>query len=209
MPAHSEWVSLGEAAEILGVHPTTVRSWADSGELPSKRTPGGHRRFRRQDLDQWITRRDKKAEAVEAQLILQNVLGRTRLEISGGQLAGLSWYDHLDEDARKKHRSLGRGLLQLLIRYLSSPENRLQLTNEVRQLGAEYARLSLSQALDLAESVRAFLFFRDLLIDSLIQMSEVLSIHTPLDWGTRLQQVNHITDAFLMALIERYEQVDF
>ena len=40
-----EWVSLRQAAELLGVHPATVRSWADKGELPSRRTPGGHRRF--------------------------------------------------------------------------------------------------------------------------------------------------------------------
>src|SRR4051794_2998670 len=37
------WVGLSEAAKILGAHPATVRSWADRGELPSQRTPGGHR----------------------------------------------------------------------------------------------------------------------------------------------------------------------
>lgn len=35
------WVSLSEAAKILGVHPATVRNWADQGHLPSQRTPGG------------------------------------------------------------------------------------------------------------------------------------------------------------------------
>lgn len=38
-------VSLGEAAEALGVSTSTVRRWADSGRLRSARTTGGHRRF--------------------------------------------------------------------------------------------------------------------------------------------------------------------
>lgn len=41
---------LGEAAEILEVHPDTVRRWADQGKVPFVRTPGGERRFRREDL---------------------------------------------------------------------------------------------------------------------------------------------------------------
>lgn len=45
-----EWISLRHAAELLGVHPATVRIWADNGDLPSRRTPGGHRRFRKADV---------------------------------------------------------------------------------------------------------------------------------------------------------------
>src|SRR5574341_214034 len=71
MMMESEWVSLGEAAAILGIHPTTVRHWADSGDLPSQRTPGGHRRFRRYDLEQWANLRhnaDRDLAPAEVQL---------------------------------------------------------------------------------------------------------------------------------------------
>jgi molybdopterin-binding protein len=34
---------IGEAAELLGVSPDTVRRWADSGRLPSARGSGGRR----------------------------------------------------------------------------------------------------------------------------------------------------------------------
>ena len=34
---------IGQAAELLGVSVDTVRRWADAGELPSTRTPGGQR----------------------------------------------------------------------------------------------------------------------------------------------------------------------
>lgn len=34
---------MGQAAELLGVSVDTVRRWADSGRLPTRRTPGGQR----------------------------------------------------------------------------------------------------------------------------------------------------------------------
>jgi len=201
----NEWLSLGEAADILGVHPSTVRHWADSGDLPSQRTPGGHRRFRRRDLQNWAAQQGQEALPVEAQLMLQNALGRARMETSDGQLKGAPWYDSLDEDARKVHRRLGRQLLELLTGYLANPEDQEQLLTRVRQLGIEYAQLSQQQGLRLSDSVRAFLFFRDLLTERVIQLAEMLSLRTPLDWGDRIHQVNHITDELLIALIEEYE----
>ncbi len=36
--------SVNKAADILGLHPNTVRRWADEGIIPSVRTKGGHRR---------------------------------------------------------------------------------------------------------------------------------------------------------------------
>jgi excisionase family DNA binding protein len=204
MVEENEWLSLGEAASILGVHPSTVRHWADSGDLPSQRTPGGHRRFRRRDLQQWATLRGRDAAPREAQLMMQSALGRARLEISDGQLKGQVWYDELDDNARQAHRRMGRRLLELLTGYLARPEDDEDVLAQVRELGTEYAQVSQEQGLSLADSVRAFLFFRDLLIQSVIQLAEMLSLRTPLDWGDRLQQVNMITDELLLSLIEEY-----
>lgn len=52
-PEPDEELSLTAAAEILGVHPDTLRAWADQGGVPHWRTPGGQRRFRRSDLEQF------------------------------------------------------------------------------------------------------------------------------------------------------------
>ncbi len=38
-----EALRIGQAAELLGVSPDTVRRWADAGELPVERTAGGRR----------------------------------------------------------------------------------------------------------------------------------------------------------------------
>jgi len=49
-----EWLTLGQAAAFLGAAQSTVRKWADSGRLPAFYTPGGHRRFRRSDLEAFL-----------------------------------------------------------------------------------------------------------------------------------------------------------
>ena len=35
---------------------STIRKWSDGGRLPAFYTPGGHRRYRRSDLDQFLER---------------------------------------------------------------------------------------------------------------------------------------------------------
>lgn len=43
-----------QAARYLGVSLATVRRWTDAGYLTGYRTPGGQRRFSRQQLDGFI-----------------------------------------------------------------------------------------------------------------------------------------------------------
>jgi excisionase family DNA binding protein len=50
-----EWLTLGQAAKYLGVAQSTIRKWSDGGRLPAFYTPGGHRRFRRGDLDAFLS----------------------------------------------------------------------------------------------------------------------------------------------------------
>jgi len=50
----SDWLTLGEAAKHLGVAQSTVRKWTDTGRLDTFKTPGGHRRFRAEDLDRFM-----------------------------------------------------------------------------------------------------------------------------------------------------------
>src|SRR5438105_2931174 len=52
--ANLEWLTLGQAATYLGVAQSTVRKWSDSGRLTAFYTPGGHRRFRRVDLEAFL-----------------------------------------------------------------------------------------------------------------------------------------------------------
>lgn len=40
----------GEVASIFNVNPKTVTRWAQSNRITSFRTPGGHRRYRADDI---------------------------------------------------------------------------------------------------------------------------------------------------------------
>jgi diguanylate cyclase (GGDEF)-like protein/excisionase family DNA binding protein len=45
------WLRLGDAAAELGVSLNTLRRWSDAGKLTVYRSPGGHRRYRRADVE--------------------------------------------------------------------------------------------------------------------------------------------------------------
>jgi len=52
----TDWLTLGQAAKYLGVAQSTIRKWSDLGRVPAFYTPGGHRRYRRSDLDAFLER---------------------------------------------------------------------------------------------------------------------------------------------------------
>ncbi len=51
-----DWLTLGQAAKFLGVAQSTIRKWSDQGRVPAFYTPGGHRRYRRRDLETFLER---------------------------------------------------------------------------------------------------------------------------------------------------------
>jgi excisionase family DNA binding protein len=57
-----DWLTLGQAAKYLGVAQSTIRKWTDAGRVPAFKTPGGHRRYRRRDLDSFLEHSGQTAE---------------------------------------------------------------------------------------------------------------------------------------------------
>ncbi len=56
-PAHGDRqlvFTSSQAARYLGVSLATIRRWADAGHLGCYRTPGGQRRFSREQLDGFV-----------------------------------------------------------------------------------------------------------------------------------------------------------
>lgn len=54
-----EYLTPHQVADRLLVAPVTVRLWASRGLLKSVNTPGGHRRFRMEDVDEFIAKRQQ------------------------------------------------------------------------------------------------------------------------------------------------------
>jgi excisionase family DNA binding protein len=55
-PGDPDWLTLGQAARYLGVAQSTIRKWSDDGRVRAFYTPGGHRRYRRADLEAFLER---------------------------------------------------------------------------------------------------------------------------------------------------------
>jgi excisionase family DNA binding protein len=200
---NSEWINLGDAADFVGVHPTTMRAWADKGEISSQRTPGGHRRFRRQDLEAWIEAQTHSQQA-GAQLLMQNALGQARFKLTEGNLNDQEWYQQLDEKMRTVHQQNGRRLLQLIMRYTSANGRDKEALEEAREIGRNYEEMGRSNGLSLAETVRAYLFFREFLFQTIYDMTEASGSGGPTDWGQIRRLAGNFTDEVLLALVEAH-----
>lgn len=205
MSSSSEWVSLRQAADLLGVHPATVRNWADKGDIASRRTPGGHRRFRRADLLKYAEAARDDLQPTEVQIIIQNALGHTRMQVGHGTLAQVTWYEAMSESSRSALREQGRRVLEELRDYLAegAPDQRLAIAIN---LGKEYARLLSGDGLSLPQAARGFFYFNDFVIQSLLTMSSISPPHSPAEWANILRQVNTFTNAMLLSIIEYYEE---
>ena len=198
----SEWLNLSEAAQMLGVHPSTVRSWSDQGHLPTHRTQGGHRRYKRNEIELWIQSRQRDG-ASGSYLVVQKALKSIRLQISEGRLASQEWYQKLDEEARAHYRLSGRAMLQGLVGYLTTDDDAAE--SEARSLGYEYASRGWRYGLSAAEASRAFIFFRNVLVDSMLSLYESAALHSSSAWSEMFRKINAFTDQIQITLLETYD----
>jgi excisionase family DNA binding protein len=198
----NDWLSLSDVAEILGIHPSTVRLWSDKGMLPVHRTQGGHRRYLRSEVDLW-QQSQRASGKNEAHLVVQNALKNTRFQVSEGHLAAESWYIKLDDEAREQYRKSGRTLLEGLFNYLASRGR--TAAAEAQSLGYEYASRGRRCGLNTSEAVHAFLFFRNVLMDSMLAVYEAASVQSPAAWSDMFRRINEFTDQIMITLLETYE----
>lgn len=198
-----DWLGLSDAAQILGIHPSTLRAWADKGDIPSHRTAGGHRRFKRTELEVWASAR-RSSQPSEVQVVVQNAIGRTRLELADGRLRQESWYQKLNEEQRARYRDGSRRLMRELIH--SSQYEAAQTEMEAHVLGSEYARIGRQSGLSLKEAVAAYLFFREFLFESIFSVYETAGVRPSSAWSEMRRKVSGFTNQVLLALIEAYSR---
>lgn len=201
----ADWLSLSDVAEKLGVHPSTVRLWSDKGVLPTHRTSGGHRRYLLHEVELWMnTAREK--QVVEPTDALQNAIGKIRLRVSEGQLEAEAWYQKLDADARAQYRMSGGALVRGLIGYLSRESD--DENSEAKALGYEYALRARRYGLNSVDATQAFLFFRNGLLEALVNAYDEARVPPGLAWGRMLTRLHRFTDRVLLSLLEAYQSFE-
>ncbi len=195
------WLTLSAAAALLGVHASTLRLWADQGDIASTRTAGGHRRFRRADVEAFaaVRREARTIGASTGQIIAENALGRARMQMAEGRLRNETWYLELDDARRARFRDAGRRLLGVLVRHLSGEDP--AALHEGAELGRVYNRLGREANLPLHERVRVFLMFSGFLYQSVIDQYRSTGQRGASQWATLHARTQGLTNAALLALI--------
>jgi excisionase family DNA binding protein len=64
MAERTRLLSVKEAAGRIGVHPKTLRRWADAGLVPVVRLPNGYRKFRPEAVERLLQERTTPATPV-------------------------------------------------------------------------------------------------------------------------------------------------
>ncbi len=195
----SRWVSLARACEILGVNESTVRRWADSGEIQVFRTPGGHRRFAEDELMALIESggRQPQRELGTA------AVSRIRRQLHSGKPEA-NWYREIDQDERDALRPLGRRLVEIVDDYLARRSRRAELEEEVAAIGQAYGRELLRRQMPLTQATQAFTFFRRSLDETAKQLAERNRM-TAEESAMAREQIAGLADRVLLGLIEAYE----
>ena len=191
----TQWLSLRDACDLLQVSQVTLRHWADAGHLRVYRTPGGHRRFAREDLLA-LTQRQPDSHSTDTPDKLEDAaLRRIRRRLNHEEVARQSWYQSVEEEGRDRMRLFGRRLLSLLVQGLPrrrASGRRQEVLAEALMLGHEYGAEMSERNVPLKDTVEAFMFFRTLVLDSTENGA----------WGPTLE----LADRVLVGVVESYQK---
>ena len=162
----SQWLSLRDACRLLDVSNTTLRQWADNGYLRVYRTPGGHRRFLRDDVESFANAPEQAQEQSREDAIEDSALRKIRRSLSRNDVVKQSWYQSVEEEGKDRMRLFGRRLLSLLLQESGPRRRRQELLEEARMLGREYGTEMSERGVSLKDTIEAFVFFRTMVLDS-------------------------------------------
>jgi excisionase family DNA binding protein len=201
-----KWLTLREAAAALNVHPTTLRRWADNGDLPCLLTPGGHRRFAAGEVSHFADSRHALRPAAALDKVwASEAVSHVRQEVVSHR--DDPWLSRLDDAARREMRQLSRQLMALTLRYLSDEDEGPALLAEAANVGRQYGRFGLEQALPLVDVLQAAIFFRDMLVETALQLPGQVRVMAGSNLRL-LRRINTLLNEVHLAIAEVYDHPD-
>lgn len=195
-----EWLSLQEASELLGITSSTLRRWGDSGQVPMKRTLGGHRRFPRAAIHALVN-------APAAPAATHALAPHHGWNFDAHELARQDWHTRFSSGPlTDRMRGLGQRLLGLLIQYINRREDDARFLHEARAVGEHYGAEAHTAGVSLHDTVEAFLFFRSAFsqlatpMPGLMQSTDLAEIA-----GLRVR-LDRFMDTILLGVIAGFEK---
>lgn len=195
----ANWLSLTEAAKFLGIHASTLRRWCDKGVIPAVRTKGGHRRFEKVTLEEYLREQNSSSNSDVKPEIAQLPEPLTPVE----RLP--AWQQTFQGQNLDGIRQLGQRLLGLMLQYITRQNEDERFLAEGRNIGRVYGKETGQASLAMLDMVEAFLFFRSRFTTMAIQLptfpregddAEMRRLHGRLD---------RFMNEVLLGAIEGYE----
>jgi len=192
------WLSLSQAAAALGIHPVTLRRWADLERIPASRTAGGHRRFSRLDVETFLKghRRIRRVGGIEHRWAAE---AQRRIRRQPPFDAGrITLLDPID---RERFRRSGQRLLALTVEVCQGACEVEQARREAKRIGRSYGAWARGKGIDSPKMLRAFHLIRRTMIDAAFELTEMENLE-PQAVRELLVRLEESMDAVEMGLLE-------
>ena len=196
-------ISISEASQILGVSEATLRQWTDEGKIGAFITPGGHRRFSRAEIRQFMGLQQRVHGIKDLVAELEGAAALHH-EIARANFSNTAWYGRLSKESQKRLAQYGRQLLNLVISYITEPSKREETIKLVHNTGSDFGEELAKQGLSLVDSLEAFILHRDPVVNSathLLKRREALNERAV----EAIPLVTHIMDEALVSLVAAHQ----
>jgi len=201
-------ISIGDAAKELGVSTKTVRRWADSGKIRSKRSPSGQRRFFLADIKRITPRELKQLDGritinyarVSSHDQKQDLIRQAQVLESFSAANG--WQFETIQDLGSGLNYNKKGLQKLLKRIMQGDIGRLVLTHKDRLLrfGSELVFAMCeefeTEVVIINKSSEELSFEQELVTD----MIELITVFSARLYGSRSKKNKRLIDGMTQAV---------
>lgn len=195
------WLNLTEAASRLGVHFTTLRRWADAGEIEYIRTPGGKRRFTIEALAAFVERRQQGPSATG--LALSHQASDYAARHADADRSNIPWISRMTAEQRKYLRGTGSRLMALIMQFSSRENGNEIYLEEGRKISREYGDICFQVGMSIEEAVEAFLMFRRPILEA-VHETGALNGFSDLESVQIYQKTMTFLDDILTAMVGQY-----
>jgi excisionase family DNA binding protein len=196
--------SLKAAAKLLGVHPVTLRRWAERGKIKANRTPGGHRRFTEAEINRLLQKPEVAKSVTIGEKLGESAMLATRKDLVTNTA---DWNTSIEPKDKEEKRLLGRRLMGLLMQYIATDEEASEeVMDEARVIGRIYAKSIVMSGISLQEALRATNYFRDHILESAVVLPEAAR-RRPEANQKMFRKLNYFLNEVQIVIANCYESV--
>jgi len=201
-----DWLELAEAAQILGIHQSTLRRWADTGKIAHFRTLSGRRRFTRSAIEEAKKSMHKstpRQQSEQFESLTLDIARQRSHQLSGHEVA---WMSRLSEEQRLLFRYSGQRLLGLMMQFISRTDTAEMFLEEGKRVAGDYGRICYNAGLSISQTAEAFLYFRRSILES-VQATAGLNGPYDQDGNRIFLRTTDFFDTLLVATIDTHAKM--